>query len=181
MLVKCLTGFFMVMGISVGVFISIASAVDYRLPDGSTLKLGSTCPVCGMKVGGDLEAPAIYAYTDGNLTGFAGVAAAVFKDGKVVGFDGARCLFRYNKMPKTFDVDVQNITNRFVTDFATKRLIHANDAFLVLGSKVRGFMGYAMVPFSSRGQAEAFRDQYGGKRIIRLKTVSPKEINSRSK
>ncbi len=177
MLVKCLTVSFIIMGLSVSPFAPTVSAADYRLPDGSALRLGSTCPVCGMKVGGELEAPAIYAYTDGALTGFAGVAAAVFKDGKVVGFDDARCLFEYNKMPKRFGVDVKNITRRFVTDFATKRLIDTNDAFLVLGAKIRGFMGYALIPFSSGEQADEFRDQYGGKRIIRLKAVSPKELN----
>lgn len=154
-----------------------ALASEYLdLPNGSRLKLGSRCPVCGMKVGGELEAPAIYAYKDGNLTGFAGVAAAVFRDGTVVGFDGARCLFIYNTIPKRFGIDVTKITDRFVTDFATKNPLDVNSAFLVLGTKIRGFMGYDLIPFSSRQQAEDFKAHNGGKRIIELDTVHPHDV-----
>ncbi|MFC1834007.1 nitrous oxide reductase accessory protein NosL [Thermodesulfobacteriota bacterium] len=177
MKIKRLMTFLAIMGILVDPFPSTVMATDYLLPDGSTLKLGIRCPVCGMTVGGELEAPAIYAYTNGSLTGFGGVAAAVFNDGKVVGFDDAWCLFSYNKIPRRYGIDVRLIKHRFVTDFHTKKLINAGNAFMVTGTKVRGFMGYALVPFSSNEQAEKFRREHGGKSIIRLQKVSPKQVN----
>ena len=106
------------------------------LPDGLTLKLGNMCPVCGMKVGGELGAEAIYAYSETKLVGFAGASASVFENGSVVGFDGARCLFVYNTIPKRFGIDVTKIKNSYVTDFTTRKFIDVNDAFFVMGTKV---------------------------------------------
>ncbi|MEW6348466.1 MAG: nitrous oxide reductase accessory protein NosL [Thermodesulfobacteriota bacterium] len=143
------------------------------LPNGSKLQLGKTCPVCGMKVGGELESPAIFGYQEGRLTAFAGAAVAVFQDGKVVGFDGAHCLFVYNTIPKRFGIDVTKIARSFVVDFETKKFIDANQAFLVLGTSIRGFMGYALVPFTSRERAEAFKKEYGGKEVVQLHTATP--------
>lgn len=157
------------------------AAGEIHLPNGSTMKLGSTCPVCGMQVGGELEAEAIYAYKQGQLTGFAGAAAAVFQDGTVVGFDGSRCLFTYNTMPKLYGVDVTRITNRYVTDFLTKRLIDVKEAYLVMGTQIRGFMGYDLIPFSSKEEAERFMAEHGGKRIIQVGQGGPEEISTKHK
>jgi copper chaperone NosL len=147
------------------------------LPSGSKLDLSATCPVCGMAVGGGLESAATYAYRDGHLSGFGGVAASVFKDGKVVGFEGARCLFIYNTIPKRFGINVDDIVHRYVTDFNTKRLIEVNKAVFVLGSPVKGFMGYDLIAFSTREEAETFKSQYGGKRVVELGTVGIADVD----
>jgi len=153
-------------------------ADDYAtLPDGSKVDLSHKCPVCGMPVGGDLGGAVTRAYRDGRLVGFAGLAAAVFKDGQVVGFEGARCLFIYNTIPKRFGIDVDQIVRRFVTDSETGKLIDANNAYLVLGSEVRGPMGYDLIPFSTKEEAEAFSKEYAGKRVVQLGTVVPKEVD----
>jgi nitrous oxide reductase accessory protein NosL len=158
-------------------FPALSKASDHvGLPDGAKLKMGGSCPVCGMQIGGELGGDAIYAYDQKGLIGFAGIAAAIFDDGKVVGFDGARCLFIYNSIPKKFGIDVTKIRHRYVTDFMTKKLIDVDDAFLVLGSTVRGFMGYDLVPFSSKEEAEKFSTKYGGKRIIQLRSVKPEDV-----
>lgn len=156
-----------------------AEGID--LPNGSKLQLGSICPVCGMKVGGELEAEAIYAYRGTKLHGFAGAAAAIFQDGKVVGFDGSRCLFTYNTMPKVYGVDVTKIAHRYVTDFLSKKFIDVSDAHLVMGTQIRGFMGFDLIPFSSRKEAEQFMAEFGGKRIIKLGTAGPEEIDTKGK
>lgn len=103
----------------------------------------------------------------------------MFKDGHVVGFEGARCLFIYNSIPKRFGIDVGNIVHRYVTDFNTKKLIDVNKAFLVLGSSVVSFMGHDLVAFSSREEAEKFSSQYGSKRIVEPGTVHIKGIERR--
>lgn len=151
------------------------------LPDGSKLDLTGMCPVCGMKIGGEMGGAATYAYRDNRLIGFAGAAAAVFKNGTVVGFEGARCLFIYNTVPKRFGVDVGNIRNRYVTDFASRKPIDVKNAFLVLGSRVLGPMGYDLIAFSSKAEAEKFKQEHGGKRIVELQTVGFEDVDRKKK
>lgn len=159
-----------------------ARGAEYvTLPNGGRLDLSATCPVCGMPVGGGLESPVTYAYKDGRLHGFAGVAAAVFKDGRVVGFEGARCLFIYNTIPRRFGIDVANVMHRYVTDFTTKRLIDVNEAFFVMGSPIRGLMGYDLIPFDSEEGAKGFMSQYGGKRIVQLKSIGLNDVERDAK
>jgi len=146
------------------------------LPDGSKVDLSATCPVCGMIVGGDLGATVRYSYRDGRPVGFAGVAAAVFKDGHVVGFEGARCLFIYGATPKKFGIEVENIARRFVTDFDSGKMMDVSKAFLVLGSSVKGPMGYELIPFSTVEQAEKFKSEFAGKRVVQLGTVDFKDV-----
>jgi len=151
--------------------------LDLTMPDGAKVDLTAHCPVCGMIVGGDLGAGATYSYRDGRVVGFAGVAAVVFKDGHAVGFEGARCLFIYNKIPKRFGLNLDDITHRFVTDFSTRKIIDVINAFLVLGSTVRGPMGYDLIPFSNKEEAEKFETEYNGKRLVQLHTVDLKDVD----
>lgn len=163
--------------ITVIVVPSIVYADDYmELPNGAKVNLSDRCPVCGMTVGSDMAAGATFAYRDSNLVGFAGVAAAVFKSGKTVGFEGARCLFIYNTVPKNFGIDVSQIAQRYCTDFTSGKLIDVNQAYLVMGSKVRGPMGIDLIPFSDKTEAEKFRDRYEGKRVVQLGTVGIKDV-----
>jgi nitrous oxide reductase accessory protein NosL len=146
------------------------------LPDGSKVDLAANCPVCGMKVGGDMGGSATYSYRDNRLVGFAGMAAAVFKDGNVVGFEGARCLFIYSAIPKRFGIDVGNIVHRYVTDFPTRKMIDVKDAFLVLGSTIKGPMGREVVAFTSKGDAERFMSEHQGKRLVQFDNIVPADV-----
>lgn len=150
---------------------------DLTLPDGAKVDLTAHCPVCGMVVGGDLGAGATYSYRADRVVAFAGVAAVVFKDGHTVGFEGARCLFIYNKVPKRFGINLNDIAHRFVTDYTTRKIIDVNNAFLVLGSTVKGPMGYELIPFSNKEDAEKFETEYKGKRLVQLHTVELKDVD----
>jgi nitrous oxide reductase accessory protein NosL len=153
-------------------FTSVLSAADsLRLPDGSKIDLAAECPVCGMVIGGTDGQGASVTYKDGHVVGFHGVAAAVFKDGHTVGFEGARCLFIYNSVPQTYNVDVKDIARQFVTDFTTKKVIDLSKAFLVLGSNVKGPMGYELIPFSGKEDAAKFAAENQGKWIVQLHEV----------
>lgn len=145
------------------------------LPDGSKVDLGQKCPVCGMIVGGPEGQAVTLSYKDGHLARFEGVAATVFKDGKVVGFDGARCLFVYNSIPSKYGVDITDMKQQFVTDFETKKMISVEKAYLVLGSTVKGRMGYEMIPFTGRQQAMRFASEHDGKWVIQLYPVVTKQ------
>jgi nitrous oxide reductase accessory protein NosL len=154
-------------------FSSVLSAADsLRLPDGSKIDLAAECPVCGMVIGGTERQGASVTFKDGRLVGFHGVAAAVFKDGHTVGFEGARCLFIYNSVPQNYNVDVKDIARQFVTDFTTKKIIDLSKAFLVLGSNVKGPMGYELIPFSSKEDASKFATENEGKWIVQLHEVT---------
>jgi nitrous oxide reductase accessory protein NosL len=142
-----------------------------ELPDGYKVDLTRKCPVCGMIVGGPEGQGVTVSYRQGRVVGFGGVAATVFKDGKVVGFDGARCLFVYNSIPSKYGVDVADMHDQFVSDFVGKKMIRIEDAFLVLGSNVKGRMGYEMIPFTNKRSASGFAAEHDGKWIIRLHSV----------
>jgi copper chaperone NosL len=143
-----------------------------ELLDGSKLDLTQKCPVCGMVIGGKDAQGATVTYKDGRVVGFGGVAAAVFKDGQVVGFEGARCLFIYNSVPEKYDVKVADIAHQYVTDFVSKKMIELPKAFLVLGSNVKGPMGYELIPFTNRDEAAKFASENDGKWVVQLHEVT---------
>jgi nitrous oxide reductase accessory protein NosL len=149
------------------------------LPDGSKVDLEQKCPVCGMVIGGTDGQAVTLSYQNGRMSRFEGVAATVFKDGKVVGFDGARCLFVYNSIPSKYGVDITDMKQQFVTDFVTKKMFPVEKAFLVLGSTVKGRMGYEMIPFTDRQQARHFANTYNGKWVIQLYSVARKHLEKK--
>jgi copper chaperone NosL len=151
-----------------------------ELPNGSKLDLTQKCPVCEMVIGGKDARSVTWTYEDGRVVGFGGVAAAVFADGHVVGFEGARCLFIYNSVPQKYDVDVRNIKYQFVTDFVSKKMIALPKAFLVLGSNVKGPMGYDLIPFTAKEEAAKFAAENDGKWIVQLHEVGRTVENKQS-
>lgn len=144
----------------------------FHLPNGSLLDLYQKCPVCGMEIGGKEQQGVTLTYKDGRVVGFHAMAAAVFENGTVVGFDGARCLFVYNSVPQKYNVNVSDIAHQYVTDFTTKRMIELPRAFLVLGSEVKGLMGYELIPFGNKADAGKFASEYDGKWIVQLHEVT---------
>jgi copper chaperone NosL len=150
----------------------VARAADLlELPDGSKLDLSQKCPVCGMTIGGKEGQGVTVSFKDGRVATFGGVAAAVFRDGHVVGFEGARCLFIYNSVPQKYGVGIKDITRQFVTDLTSKKLIDLTKAFLVLGSNVKGPMGYDLIPFATKEEANKFAAENDGKWIVQLHEV----------
>jgi copper chaperone NosL len=140
-----------------------AQTVD--LPDGSKLDLSTSCPVCNMKL------------EDSKL----GVAAVVFKDGKVVGFDSAGDMFRYVRAPVKYSISTENIKNIFVTEHGTKKFMDAKQAFFVVGSEVQAGMGAEVVPFSKKEDAEKFNSENKGKRVAAYAEVTEDDVKSQKK
>jgi copper chaperone NosL len=137
---------------------AIADTVD--LPDGAKLDLSVPCPVCNMKVG----------------AGKLGPAAIVFKDGKVVGFDGSGDFFRYLLDPKKYGFDPANIKKVFVTRYGTKNFIDAKQAFFVMGSDMKGTMGPEAVAFAKKEDAQKFSSEHHGKKVAAFSEVKPDEL-----
>lgn len=125
-------------------------------PQSSSLVPGpkDRCPVCGMFV-----AP----YPNW-------VAVIKFQDGSREFFDGPKDMFIF-----LFDLDryrpksrLDEITGIHVTEYYTTRLLDAKDVFFVIGSDVRGPMGSELVPIQGRENAETFKRDHGGTKIMRF-------------
>jgi len=152
--------------------LNLEAAEYLQLPDGAKLDLSQKCPVCGMVVGGKDGEGVTVTFKDGRVVGFRGTAAAVFKDGHVTGFEGARCLFIYNSVPEKYSISVADIAHQYVTDFVSKKMIDLPNAFLVLGSNVKGPMGYELIPFTNKEEAAEFASRNDGKWIVQLHEVA---------
>jgi hypothetical protein len=130
------------------------AAHSLLLPDGSKLDLEQRCPVGGMVIGGKDGQGATITYKEGRVVGFAGAAAAVSKEGHAVGFEGARCLFIYKSVLQKYGIDVRDIKSQLATDFASRKMIDLPKGFLVLGSDVKGPIGFELIALSTKEEAE---------------------------
>ena len=140
-------------------FVSTAIAQDKRSIQPSKK---DKCPVCGMFV---------YRYPDW-------VGQIIFKDGTAPFFDGAKDLFKYyfnlNKYnPKKIVKDIATI---YVTEYYDMKIIDAKTAFFVIGSDIYGPMGRELIPFVSKADAETFKRDHKGKRILRFEDIKPAVI-----
>jgi copper chaperone NosL len=116
------------------------------------------CPVCGMIVS---------RYPDWTAT-------VVWKDGHVHHFDGAKDLFKFLHDLAAFAPgrrrdDIRTIA---VTEFYDLRKIDARTAFYVIGSDVVGPMGRELVPLATGADADEFRKEHFGTRILRFDDVT---------
>lgn len=147
------------------------------LPDGTNAAVEGNCTVCGMKVGGVLGGNSSYSYLDNRLIGFAGVAAAKLRDGRIELFEGARCLFIFNTAPDRFGITKDDIKYKYVTDFLSRKMIDVEQASFVLGSKVMGPMGHDLIPFTDKKSADRFSSKHGGKRIVHMGSLGLSDVD----
>lgn len=140
-----------------------ADTID--LPNGAKLDLTQKCPVCNMKVGG----------------GPLGYAAVVFKDGKVVGFDGPGDMFRYFLEPAKYKFEPAQITNLYVSEYGSPKLIDAKAAFYVVGSDFSGMMGPDAAPFATKEAAEKFKTDHKGRAVVPFAEVKLSDLASKKK
>ena len=136
--------------------ISVAMAEDKR-PVQPSKK--DKCPVCGMFV---------YKYPDW-------VGEIIFKDGSTSFFDGAKDLFKYyfNLQKYNPEKTTKDIAAIYVTEYYDMKIIDAKTAFFVVGSDVYGPMGRELIPFVSKSDAEAFKKDHKGQRILRFEDITP--------
>ncbi len=142
-----------------------ATAKVMELPDGSKLDTSGECPICHMGV----------------EHGVPGPAAVVFNDGKVIGFDGAGDMFRYILDPGKYGFEAGNIKHVYVTDDTTKKFLDAKSAFYVLESDVQATMGSEVVPFSKKEDAEKFKAEHKGEKIVAYSEITPEALKPKKK
>lgn len=118
----------------------------------------ATCPVCGMFVS---------LYPDWTAT-------VVYKDGAAAHFDGAKDLFKYllNLAQYAPQRSAADITVIGVTDYYNVTRIDARSAWYVIGSDTLGPMGNELVPLASEAEAQEFRQDHHGTRILHFSDVT---------
>jgi len=98
------------------------------------------------------------------------------RGGKTVYFSSPKSLFEFYHQPgKWFDVGVKSerdFSQIVVTDYETLKLINAETAFYVYGSRATSPAGDDLVPLATKEDAEAFSKKYSGKRIFEFDKVS---------
>ena len=68
---------------------------------------------------------------------------------------------------------INDISAVYVTEYYDMKIVDAKSAFFVIGSDVYGPMGRELIPFVSKSDAEAFKGDHEGKRILRFEEVKP--------
>ena len=141
----------------IGLIMSSLAVSDENQPLKPSKK--DKCPVCGMFV---------YKYPDW-------VGQIIFKDGSTSFFDGAKDLFKYyfNLQKYNPEKTTKDIAAIYVTEYYDMKIIDAKTAFFVVGSDVYGPMGRELIPFVSKSDAEAFKKDHKGQRILRFEDITP--------
>jgi len=116
------------------------------------------CPVCGMFV-------AKYPNWSARIT---------YRDGSTAYFDGPKDLFTYYLNPPKYDPAKKrgDIVSLQVKDYYSLASIDATKAYFVTGSKVLGPMGKELVPFARKDDAEGFRNDHQGRRVLGFPEVT---------
>lgn len=134
-------------------FLVHAQELQLPAPDAKT-----TCPVCGMFVS---------LYPDWTAT-------VVYKDGHSAHFDGAKDLFKYLLHLAKYapQRNANDITVIGVTDYYNVQRIDAHSAWYVIGSDTLGPMGHELIPLANEAEAQEFRKDHHGTRILRFNDVT---------
>ncbi|MEA3353953.1 MAG: nitrous oxide reductase accessory protein NosL [Campylobacterota bacterium] len=125
------------------------------------------CPVCGMFT---------YKYPRW-------AAQIFYKEGsneKHWSFDGVKDLMKFYFNPSKWGsypiAKQKNITKILVTDYYTQKGIDGTKAYYVIRSDVYGPMGHELIPFESLNDAQTFKKDHYGKKIIEFKDIIEEEV-----
>lgn len=108
------------------------------------------------------------------------VAQIVFKDGSRYFFDGPKdmFIFFFGLAKHKPGAKVEDIAEIYVTEYYSTQTMKIGEVFLVTGSDVQGPMGQELVPVAGREQAETFRRDHGGKKLMQFNGVDLIEVTS---
>lgn len=140
--------------------LAVGTAVTAGAGKAEQLKIAprDKCPVCGMFVA---KFPAF-------------AARITYRDGSYAVFDGAKDMFTYYLNLKKYapGKSAGQIASVLVTDYYGLSPIDGMSAHYVIGSDVLGPMGHELVPFARAADAEEFRKDHRGTRIVRFRDVN---------
>ena len=129
-----------------------------------TVPTTAKCPVCGMFVA---------KYPDWTAT-------SSFKDGSVSYYDGPKDMFShyFNMARYTPGKSQSDIVTLSVKEYYSLAMIDARTAFFVIGSDVNGPMGAELIPFRTEKDAQSFKADHKGKRLLRFSEITLQTIKS---
>ena len=125
---------------------------------------GAKCPVCGMFVA---------KFPDWTAT-------ARFKDGTTSYYDGPKDMFSHyfdtaRYTPGKRQADIVALA---VKEYYSLAMIDARTAYFVVGSDVYGPMGSELIAFKTENDANSFKLDHKGKRILRFNEITRQTIKS---
>lgn len=114
------------------------------------------CPVCGMFV-----------------SKYPRWAAQIVSNEKNYYFDGVKDMIKFLHNPKKYGAKADfKIKDIKVTDYYTQYAIDGKKAFYVLKSDVLGPMGNEPIPFATKSNAEVFKKDHKGAKILTLNNIT---------
>lgn len=121
------------------------------------------CPVCGMFV-----------------KKYPKWAAEIQIDGYTHYFDGVKDMMKFYFAPAAYHKEATQamITQLLVTDYYTFDAIDARQAWYVIGSNVYGPMGNELVPFKTKEDAEAFKNDHFGTSVSSFDAITEAIVKS---
>jgi nitrous oxide reductase accessory protein NosL len=132
--------------------------------DAVTVPVGAKCPVCGMFVA---------KYPDWSAT-------VRLKDGTTYYYDGPKDMFNHylDTVRYTPEKRQTDITSMTVKEYYSLAIIDARAAYFVSGSDVNGPMGNELIPLSTEKDANSFKLDHKGKRVLRFNDITRRIIKS---
>jgi len=126
------------------------------------LRKSDKCPVCGMFV---------EKYRNW-------LAEVIFTDGTYAVFDGPKDMFRYYRDVKKHNPskNASDISNMYVTEYYSTKIMDARKVFFVYGSDVYGPMGAELVPLANETAAKEFLKDHKGSRILKFSEVTGEHL-----
>jgi copper chaperone NosL len=125
-------------------------------------KARDKCPVCGMFVAPHTQ----------------WIAEITFKDGTYEVFDGPKDMLRYyfNISKYSKNKTIKDISEMFVTEYYSTKMMRAREVFFVVGSDVMGPMGRELIPVKGAQEARTFMRDHRGKKIFKFEEIKAADI-----
>lgn len=97
-------------------------------------------------------------------------------------FDGVKDMMKFYLEPKKWGnyelYETNKISKILVTDYYSQKTISAKDAFFVTNSDIYGPMGAELIPFANENDANIFKKDHFGKKILKFDEINIKEIGN---
>ena len=137
---------------------------DREKIDAIKISKDEKCPVCGMFV---------YKYPRW-------VAQIEIKDKHHLSFDGVKDLMKFYFDPAKWGDKFKGMEKSFgkilVTDYYSQKVIDGKKAFYVINSDILGPMGNELIPFKNKNDAQNFKNDHRGKKIIEFNKITKEVI-----
>ncbi|MGD9488020.1 MAG: nitrous oxide reductase accessory protein NosL [Calditrichaceae bacterium] len=134
------------------VFVSEAADQNPKMPGEK-----DRCPVCAMFV---------HPYPKW-------IAEMIYADGMVKFFDGPKDMFKYFLHPEKYGGSAeQKPVKIYVREYYELQWVEADSAFFVIDSDILGPMGNELVPLKTKTDAEEFREDHQGSKMLKFDEVT---------